>query len=589
MERPTGSDLQPDLLTRFGDDFLARYEPIAELGRGAMGVVYKMKQLATRRMVAIKLLRSSELPQEATERVLVEARILARLNHPNIVTIFDCGTDRSVPYLVCEYVDGGSLADRLKKKRPMPLRKAIRLGLQILRGLRAAHDKGIVHRDLKPENILISTEGSAKIADFGLAKAARQAVDESLGMSERTGKLFGTPPYMSPEQCRGKPTGPATDLYAFGVILFQMLTGRLPFQGPDLYSFLDQHVRQPAPSPRLTVPELDLHLDRIVLAALAKTPDERLGGSAAAFRAELLRVQRSHRGAGKEPVARALTHPAPAGSGRTFREPSEVSMFRVAAGAATIGCDMGEEDQRPAHQVFIDEFWIDEWPVTNYQFLRFVEATGYTTEAQTRGYGWTRVDNDFVRRVKGLYWRRPEEGSSPLEQRLHLPVTQLHWEDAEAYCRWVGKRLPTEAEWEKAARLKAGLAPADLERAQSHRASGAGAQGPHRGQGIGRARIWQTYNVEAFVIWEWCSDWYLSEFYRESPATNPQGISGQVLGFGKVIRSSAAWTEYGAPHWACIREDCSVSCPGVGFRCVSTTLPTGAVDVTDKVLKRPRG
>jgi serine/threonine protein kinase len=256
----------------FGAAFLEQYQLVRTLGHGGMGVVYLMRQVKLERLVAVKVVRSQDLSPEQVRGLLKEARVLAGLNHPNVLNVFDVGGETDVPYMVCEYVDGESLADRLRRESPLPIGIALMLVTQVLDGLKCAHDAGIIHRDLKPDNVLLTRGGRPKIGDFGLAK------DTVAGTASSAGRIMGTPRYMSPEQCQGMPTTPASDIYSIGIILYQMLTGETPFRGPTAPDFFYQHVREAPRSPSGIVPGLPAPIDAIVLQALEKDPAKRFAG-----------------------------------------------------------------------------------------------------------------------------------------------------------------------------------------------------------------------------------------------------------------------------------------------------------------------
>ena len=203
------------------------YEILGELGRGGMGVVYKAKHLKLNRVVALKMILSGgHASSDDLARFLSEAEAVAAFQHPHIVQVFDTGQHNNLPYMALEFVDGGSLAGKLKQG-PLHANEAAHLVEQIARGMNAAHQGGIVHRDLKPDNVLLTQEGIPKVTDFGLAKK----VEGGSGLTQ-TGAIMGTPSYMAPEQAsgEGKRVGPAADVYALGAILYACLTGRPPFQ-----------------------------------------------------------------------------------------------------------------------------------------------------------------------------------------------------------------------------------------------------------------------------------------------------------------------------------------------------------------------
>jgi serine/threonine protein kinase len=259
--------------TRWGKRF-GRYEVVAELGRGAMGVVYKARDPKIDRFVAVKTVslaaHNPEEQKEYRERFFREAQAAGRLLHPGIVTIFDVGEDADSdgPYLVMEYVAGVSLNSMLVEGAPIPLESALRLTQQIAEALDCAHAQGIVHRDIKPANILVTAGGQAKITDFGVAK---------LNLTSLTipGRVFGTPAYMSPEQLEGGTVDGRADIFALGVILYSMVTGYRPFQGSSVMTVCFKVANREPLAATLLHPELPRELDAVIARAIAKNPADR--------------------------------------------------------------------------------------------------------------------------------------------------------------------------------------------------------------------------------------------------------------------------------------------------------------------------
>lgn len=251
-----------------------RYAITDELGRGANGVVYRADDAVLGRQVALK-----ELPVHLSnddfvvQRFRQEARVLAQLNHPNIVQVYDFIEHERRMWMAIELVEGGNLDSFLESRGSLPPREAGWLGGRMAEAIAFAHDQGVIHRDLKPLNVLLVDERTPKVTDFGLAKLTKG------GVHTVEGTVMGSPHYMSPEQADGKPIDCRTDVYALGVILYQMLTGKVPFAG-DIASVLAQHIRKPPPrfckvAPNNSIPP---KLERLVMAMLAKKPNDRPAG-----------------------------------------------------------------------------------------------------------------------------------------------------------------------------------------------------------------------------------------------------------------------------------------------------------------------
>ena len=260
------------------------------LGRGAMGMVYLAKDRRIGRKVALKTVQVEqqfEDDADATEfyqRLQREAEVCGAMQHPNIVTLYEPGYDKSViSYLATEYVDGESLRQKLKRTKPLPLTEAVRIGEDILRGLAYAHTKGIIHRDIKPANILLTSEGQAKIADFGIARP----VDSSLTAA---GSMLGTPNYMSPEQVRCGEITTRSDLFSVGVVLYEMLTGVKPFAAPELTGILRNVCELTPPLASQVNPDVPDPLARFVARLFAKKPEDRIDSASTAL-AELQKLR----------------------------------------------------------------------------------------------------------------------------------------------------------------------------------------------------------------------------------------------------------------------------------------------------------
>ncbi|HEY9787913.1 MAG TPA: serine/threonine-protein kinase, partial [Candidatus Obscuribacterales bacterium] len=267
-----GTPLTPLASDRLvGTIFLDKYEILEILGHGGMCTVYKARHTLMHNLVAIKVLHSQLVSDPTyTERILREARALSSLRHRNIVQVFDSGVLESQPYLIQEFLGGESLADLLAKHSYLPVERALHLFLQICDGLKQAHKKSIIHRDLKTSNIIIVQEPDAKdvvkLLDFGIAKVI-SADPKNEQKLTKSGEVFGSPLYMSPEQCTGGQVDERSDIYSFGCVMYETLTGSPPHVGANSLETMNKHVNEPVLSlrgiaPNLVIPEL---IDAVVL------------------------------------------------------------------------------------------------------------------------------------------------------------------------------------------------------------------------------------------------------------------------------------------------------------------------------------
>jgi tRNA A-37 threonylcarbamoyl transferase component Bud32 len=259
------------------------YEVLGELGRGGMGVVYKARHTRLKRLVALKMILAGDhAGGAALERFRREAEAVARLCHPNIVQVYEVGEHDGRPFVALEYVDGGTLAARLRQRLPEPP-EAARLVEALARAVAAVHRCHIIHRDLKPANVLLTADGTPKITDFGLAKQFDAAAAEVLDYPTQSGAIVGTAPYMAPEQAagHGEPVGPLTDVYALGAILYELLTGRPPFTGETPLDTLALVCAAEPVAPHRLRPAVHRNLEVICLKCLAKSPRQRYAGAEA--------------------------------------------------------------------------------------------------------------------------------------------------------------------------------------------------------------------------------------------------------------------------------------------------------------------
>ena len=245
-----------------------RYEVLEKIGTGGMSDVYKAKDHKLNRFVAVKVLKQ-EFSENANfvSKFRIEAQAAAGLMHPNIVNVYDVGEESENHYIVMELVEGITLKKYIEKKARLSVKEAVSIAIQVSMGIEAAHNNHIIHRDIKPQNIIISKEGKVKVTDFGIAKAATS--------NTITSNVMGSVHYTSPEQARGGYSDEKSDIYSLGVTMFEMLTGRVPFNGETTVAIAIKHIQEEFPSPREYVPEIPVCVEQIVLKCCQKSPDRR--------------------------------------------------------------------------------------------------------------------------------------------------------------------------------------------------------------------------------------------------------------------------------------------------------------------------
>lgn len=548
----TASEVKAEAQTQ-GDPLIGRtiegkYRIESLIGAGGMGAVYQSTRLLIGDEVAIKILHTERVVDpHASERFRREARAAARLKHPNAVSIYDFGVSGDgLQYLVMELIEGKSLREVTKQRGPLDVSLASEVTSQICAALDEAHRQHIVHRDVKPDNIILNSTAAGlrvKVLDFGIAKLR----DDTTSHLTQTGSVMGTPHYMSPEQCLGEELDNRADIYSVGVVLYEMLCGRVPFNSPISTAVVVQHVNQP-PAPLRTInPSVSPQMEAAVLHALEKRREAR-PQTAIAFAREVAAAVRGsavgyekqwtsemlqpsvHEGIDDErtvekrlPISAfeapksskemaptvhlasvsgstgpVTPGPATARSGavstailkqavahkyvvvalsivflvtligfvswRVFLEPETNAnssskaqpdnanvfsdnanksktredptppqgMSFVRGATFMMGSNEGDQDSKPPHSVTVKPFFIDIYEVTCEEYKQFVDAKGHPAPK-----AW----------INGSY----PPGAA------RRPVTGVGWEDADAYARWAGKRLPTEEEWEFAARGQNGL------------------------------------------------------------------------------------------------------------------------------------
>jgi serine/threonine-protein kinase len=553
-----------------------------------MAIVYKAYDTRLETEVAVKVIRTENLPQSAMDRALKrferDAKILARLTHPNIVKVMDFGEYEGKPYLVMPYLPGGTLKRKLG--RPMPWVEAVRILTPIAEALDYAHSQNMIHRDVKPSNILLTERGQPMLTDFGIAKVLDLEETQDL---TGTSAAVGTPEYMAPEQATAKTADHRADIYALGIVLYEMVTGRKPYTADTPMAVLIMHARDPLPSPRKYAPDIPEAVEKVLLKALAKRPQDRyqsmeemekalsslLGGKVKEERKRKEEQAPKEKAQLKLPalprrtvitaglivigialvaVFSSLLKSLPATIFPTptatpppdeFIDEKGVSMRLIPAGEFTMGSNEGGSDEQPVHTVYLDAYYMDKYEVTNALYEACVD-TGVCDPPQS----------------SGSYTRSSYYGNSQYDD---YPVIYVDWNQAGTYCEWRGPstgsgrvRLPTEAEWEKAARgadertypwgdefnCRKGNFDDETQLDDYVVSGGPNCDGyvdtAPVGSYEGGVSPYGLYDMSGNV-WEWVADWYDSSYYSNSPSSNPTGPSS---GDTRVLRGGS-WSSGG--------------------------------------------
>jgi serine/threonine-protein kinase len=319
-----------------GERIADRYELLELVGTGGMSSVFKAHDTLLDRDVALKILHPHYIEDDDyVERFRREARAVARLSHPNIVTVIDRGEEEGRQFIVFEYVDGENLKEHVNRSGPLPVRRAVELALQVARALAFAHQHGLVHRDVKPQNVLLNADGEAKVTDFGIARS----LDVDHGMTQ-TGTVLGSSNYIAPEQASGRPVDAHTDVYSLGVVLYELLTGEVPFDGENFVAVAMKHINQPPPSLLEKRPDVPMRVAAAADRAMQKDPAARFA-SMDDFAAELEASLRELGTPDGDPTAIVRSPVLRAGRPRTVRPrrtpwPLILSLLAVLAAAAVL-------------------------------------------------------------------------------------------------------------------------------------------------------------------------------------------------------------------------------------------------------------
>jgi serine/threonine-protein kinase len=529
-----------------------KYKTIGEVGRGGFADVYKGIDTTLDRTVALKFL-EPRLLREPTfvERFQREAKLAANLKHPNIVIIHEFGWEAGAVYMAMEFLEGRTLKEVILEEGALPPTRIVNMVRQMASALDYAHGRGLVHRDIKPANVMVGADGHVTVMDFGIAKAATQTALTT------TGRIFGTPEYMSPEQAEGLEEPDArSDVYSLAVVAYEMFTGQVPFSGTTPLSILRGHADKPPPRPSEINSAVPPAVEAVLLKALAKKREARYQSAGEMARALTANVETK-----AEPKVERKEEPAARGGlpvwgwgvialvailaigGAIFlaiqggKPPPSAppGTVYVPLGEFIMGSDEGESDEQPVHTVYLDAFHIDRTEVTNAQYQKCVEAGACQVPISCEG-------------------GEPTYGDV---SKADHAVICVNWNDARAYCAWAGKRLPTEAEWEKVARGTDGRTypwgnTSDGSRLnfcdrncqfdwKDSNADDDYAQTAPVGSYPQGASPYGALDM-AGNVWEWVADWYDSGYYSQSPARNPPGPdSGEyrVLRGGSWLNGAA--------------------------------------------------
>ena len=601
------------------DQKIGDYEIIKSLGRGGFGSVWKAKS-SSGNIVALKVLNPQVLDNaRVVKKFFHEAMILAKLDHPNICKLLEFFPDGNNYAIVMEYVEGVELKKLLKEQAaPLPLDQGRKIARQTLEAFQYAHEHGILHRDIKPGNIMIDTSGNAKIMDFGIAKISTTATHDTAA------KMLSVH-YVPPERFDPKRVIDArSDIYSLGLVFYEIFTGRRAFMVEETSQIMFCHLNEIPDPPEKHRPDLPHEISQAISRALEKDPDDRfkdfrefsraMEGEApvlddATQAVDIEKIQ-------PEPVSEASVtkgrkrpvrliasisaaliilllaggyyvytytdyftggaSPGPAvvadessaqKNAKGFMEvvaaKDKSIQVLIPAGEFTMGSDKYTAE-KPVQKIYLDAYYIDKYLVTNRQFRNFVEETHYVTDAEKAGGGMVRIGRRW-KKVKGATWKIPD-GLTSIEGQDDHPVSQVSYNDAVNYCKWAGKDLPTEAEWEKAARGPEGneypWGNADPNDTMANFDNLIGTTTAIKTYDKGQS-YYGVFDM-AGNVYQWCRDWYGTGRRAEKNPTGPATGTERVVKGGSFLEGPESIRSANRDRY---KPDYSSYL--FGFRCVS--------------------
>ncbi len=571
------------------DQKIGDYEIVKSLGRGGFGSVWKATS-STGNVVALKILNPQVLDNaRVVKKFFHEAMILAKLDHPNICKLMEFFPDGNNYAIVMEYIEGVELKKLLKEQEgPMPLDQANKIAQQALLAFQYAHENGILHRDIKPANIMINKEGDSKIMDFGIAKISTTATHDTAA------KMLSVH-YVPPERFDPKKVIDArSDIYSLGLVFYEMYAGRRAFMVEETSQIMFCHLNEIPDPPEKYRPDMPHEISQAISKALEKDPDDRfkdfkefqramkgsmpiLDDSTQAVDVKTIKpepvsevsiepIEKKKKGpalliatilpviligaflvywflikpvpeTGPGPIT-AVTEPEEPGKPSELPYGKDKSIMLVIPKGEF---EMGSEKysaEKPVQKIYLDNYYIDKFLVTNAQFQKFVEETGYSTDAEKAGGGMVRIGRRW-KKIKDATWKIPD-GLTPIEGQENHPVSQVSYNDALAYCKWAGKDLPTEAQWEKAARGTEGKdypwGNHDPDDTIANFDNLIGATTPVQDYEKGKSP-YGMYDA-AGNVYQWCKDWYGTGKRAEKNPTGPVSGKEHVVKGGSFIEGT---------------------------------------------------